>query len=319
MLPETLALMHYYLSRAVPAPHGVLQELPGRLGLVLDRGEPEAAWIPRLADGIFRSIDVRDAYDHLEATGSLRSFAGGNSTGAYADRHGTLSLVCEVPYWSDASAADASPSTVGYAAALADSAAGLYEVSEVLTDTLAATAGATSIDSPFLRASRFFAPMIAAEAGDVERRRAGVDPGRAATVAEVASLAESVHMFRLRYGGMLLRALDAELAVGNVRPTIRAARHELDQRYARWCVEAQAATPITSVPIRSLVATGTAPRRGHGGEPHRATLTEWMAPAVPRAARRRWLAGGAARPRCCPGRSARAATAGRRRSPRRRP
>ena len=276
VLPETLALMrlidehrpalmaslhnselggvYYYLSRSEPALHPTLQQVPAHLGLGLDRGEPEAPWIPRLADGIFRSIDIRDAYDHLEALGSLRAFSGGNSTGAYAGRHGTLTMVCELPYWTDDRAADGTPTATPYVEALAGKAAGMRELADVLAATLAAVDAVTSSESPFLRATRFYAPVIAEEAEDVVRRCVTVDPFRCATVAEVASLADTVHMFRLRYGGMLLRALDAELALGNVRPVIRTARRELADRYTRWCAQADAVTPVAPVPIRSLVA-----------------------------------------------------------------
>src|SRR6185312_4938905 len=120
VLPETLALMrlidthrpalmaslhnselggaYYYLSRDEPALYPTLQQIPDRLGLPLHQGEPEAPWIPRLADGVFRSLDVRDAYDHLERAGLAETISGGNSTGSYAERHGTLTLVCELPY-----------------------------------------------------------------------------------------------------------------------------------------------------------------------------------------------------------------------------
>ena len=43
-------------------------------------------------------------------------------------------------------------------------------------------------------------------------------------MAEEVSTVDAVHMFRLRYGGMLLRALDAELAAGNLQRAVRTAR-----------------------------------------------------------------------------------------------
>lgn len=275
VLPETFALMrlidehrpalmvslhnseiggaYYYLSRAEPALHPALQAIPAAMHIELDRGEPEAPWIPPLAEGIYRLIDIRDAYDHMEATGALRTFSGGNSTGAYAARHGTLTLVCELPYWTRPGVADTSPSAVSYADALAANAADLRELGEVLTTGLATVAAYTRVESPFLRASRYFAPAIAEQAGGVERRRAATDPRRMATVAELASLTDTVHMYRLRYGGMLLRALDAELVVGNVRPAIRAARAELAAHHSAWCEAAVDPDTVTN-PLRSLVA-----------------------------------------------------------------
>ena len=65
-------------------------------------------------------------------------------------------------------------------------------------------------------------------------------------------------MARLRYGGMLLRALDAEQALGNVRPAVRAARTDLAERFAVWAAEAAGRAPATRVPLRDLVAVQAA-------------------------------------------------------------
>ncbi len=78
---------------------------------------------------------------------------------------------------------------------------------------------------------------------------------RPATVAEAHSLEDIVHCFRLRYGGILLRALEGEIAIGNGTPTIRAEREKLLYVYEGWAEEGDEATPMPPVPIRDLVAT----------------------------------------------------------------
>jgi hypothetical protein len=88
----------------------------------------------------------------------------------------------------------------------------------------------------------------------VEKRAAEPSAQRPASVAELASLRDSVHMFRLRFAGMLLRALDAELGIGNTTPPIRAQRARLATRYDEWIAEAAAAGSAEPIPIRSLVA-----------------------------------------------------------------
>ncbi|MEU0486708.1 hypothetical protein ABZ260_47035, partial [Streptosporangium sp. NPDC006013] len=77
---------------------------------------------------------------------------------------------------------------------------------------------------------------------------------RPATVAERQSCRDTAHSVRLRFGGMLLRALEGELAVGNGTPTIRARARTLSDTYAKWCAEAEAGTPDETIPIRHLVA-----------------------------------------------------------------
>jgi hypothetical protein len=260
--PALLASLHnsevggayYYLSRPEPGLHPVLQGLPGRMGIELDRGEPEAPWMPAIDEAIYPLIDVRDAYDHLEEVGALQAFSGGNSTGAYASRHGTLTLVCELPYWTHPEALDTTPSDIGYADALIANAAELRALGEILTRSLTSIDPHVQAETPFLRATRYYAPVILEQAGATERRAASASAAaRKATVAELTSMADTVHMFRLRYGGMLLRALDAEVAGGNVRPVIRAARCELAALHSAWCT-ASAGTSAITLPLRSLVA-----------------------------------------------------------------
>ncbi|NBE99268.1 hypothetical protein FE391_42125 [Nonomuraea sp. KC401] len=57
----------------------------------------------------------------------------------------------------------------------------------------------------------------------------------------------------LRFGGMLLRALEGELAVGDTTPAIRTWTRELTRTYDGWCAEAEAGAAHESIPIRHLV------------------------------------------------------------------
>lgn len=248
--------VYYYLSRAEPPLHRTLQEVPGHVGLPLDRGEPEAPYIARLDDAIFHGESIRTAYDYLTARGEPWDGAAGDSTASYAGRYGALTLVTELPYWTSDAADDDSPSGTAYGRALAGHAAALDELSALLQGTIAAVDGALMVpDSPFWRAGRSFAGMMAAAARAARARSTGPDAGREATVAEVASLAEDTHSFRSRYGGILLRALDGELAVGNTRPAVRVARERIAARHAEWLADEAALGEYRAVPIRQLVAT----------------------------------------------------------------
>lgn len=278
VLPETLALMrlidehapalmcslhnselggvYYYLSRPQPALHGLLQQIPERLGLPLDRGEPEAPWLRRFADGIFEMLDARRDYDERESLGEdMAGRSGGNSSASYAARYGTLTLLSEVPYWMDARVGDASLTTTTYAAAIEAQAARLDELAELMTGTLSRVADEVVTDSAFLRASRYFAPSMASAARAAWQRAAEDASRRPATVAELVSVQDVTHSFRLRFAGMLLRALDGELAVGNVTAAIRRERRTLAHRYADYVAEAEASSAAEAIPIRKLVAT----------------------------------------------------------------
>jgi len=278
MLPETVALMrliddttpafmcslhngefggvYYYLSRPAPTLYEPLQAIPELVGLPLDTGEPEAPYTDLFSDAIFEMIRVEDQYEFMLSAGLDPTPSAGTSSADYAGKYETLTLVSEVPYWTNPASADDSPTTTSYAEALLGRARGLSAMAEVLRDVLTTVEPELTTQSAYLRASRAFVPMMAEAAKTEEHRARQPEAERPATVAEVFSCDDLVHCFRLRYGGMLLRTLDAELATGNAAPLVRAQHERLAEQYRAWCADAdQAAGDDTvTLEIRDLVA-----------------------------------------------------------------
>jgi hypothetical protein len=277
MLPETVALMrliddtrptfmcslhnsefggvYYYLSREMPDElYRSLHVVPDALGLDLDIGEPESPIARRFAPAVFEMIDSRAEYDFVEEAGlDPTERTAGSSSAAYASKYGTLTLVSEVPYWTHPDVANVEPSDDPYAEALAARADGLRDLHRVLGACLSAVESDLSTPSPFRRASEAFVPSMGRLAAQDQHRSAAPDSDRPATVAERFGCADLVHCFRLRYGGMLLRALDAEIAIGNGTPTIRSERAALADVYDAWVDAAEATTPDEPIPFDKLV------------------------------------------------------------------
>ncbi|GIH97162.1 M14 family zinc carboxypeptidase [Planobispora siamensis] len=277
VMPETLALMRlidetrpsfmttlhnsemggafFYLSRPVPALHAVLRALPGRYGVPLHAGEPEHPSVRELDEAVYLTPRMEDFYDYVEALGQdAAEQIGGGASDSYAARYGTLSLTAELPYWRDPAAGDRSPAGVAYDELIRAQAAHLRETFAVLDGTMSAVAGDLTARSPFIRASRFFVPLVAEMAAAAEHRAEEPGNDRPATVAERQSCRETTHSARLRFGGMLLRALEGELAIGNGTAAVRRCTRRLAEVYAAWCAEADAETPGETIPIRDLVA-----------------------------------------------------------------
>lgn len=277
VLPETLALMrliddlrpqllcplhnselggvYYYLSEPASGLYPGLHEVARRRGIPLDLGEPEIPYAERLAPAIFRHSTTEDAYDFAERM-DLDPLArtAGTSSGAYASRHGTFTLISELPYWTHPDACNEAPAGAGYAGALGRRADGLQDLGERLRAVVEAAGVDMAGGSPLERATRAFIPSIL-EMAESDRRRAALpETARQATVAEIFSCADLVHCFRLRYGGMLLRALDAEISIGNGTPTIRRERTSFGATYQEWCAEAERVTPADTIPIADVVA-----------------------------------------------------------------
>lgn len=275
VLPETLALMRliddtepaffstlhnaetggvfYYLNRPVPELHAVLKDLPARYGVPLHAGEAEHPAVKSFEQAIYQAPTMEDAYDYLEANGQdpVQHISGAASD-SYIKKYGTLGLTAEIPYWTDPSAADTTPTARSYRDVVGEQARGLRETHETLARILASAQDDLVTASPFLRASRAFIPLLGGMA-ETDAVRAG-DPSsdRPATVAEVSSCRENLSSMRLRFGGILLRALEGELAIGNVTPAIRAAAGELSELHTTWCAEGE--SPARAIPIHDLVA-----------------------------------------------------------------
>ncbi|WP_326807602.1 M14 family zinc carboxypeptidase [Streptomyces sp. NBC_01186] len=263
VLPETLALMrlldatrprflttlhnceaggvYYFLNRPAPELYDQLTAIPAAAGIPLATGEPEAAHTPVYAPAIHGAIDMRTAYDYLESHGGdPASVLAGASSAAYTEAYGTFCFVAEVPHWSHPDSEDDTPGSQSYPQVLRQRADGLREAGEFLEGILEAAGPELTIASPFLRASRAFVPGLR-ELSGTETARAATLPERPATVSECYSCAQSMHSLRVRFGGMLLRALEAETTAGTATRKVRELRATLLERYDQWAAESGAA------------------------------------------------------------------------------
>jgi hypothetical protein len=276
-LPETIALMrlideyrpallaalhnseaggvYYYISREAPELYPLLHAIPTHLGLKLDLGEAESPHTARLAPAIFETLSAEVAYDASLEAGQEPEVISGATSVAYAGRYGAFAIIPEVPYWTDPVADDTSERDTSYADVLRTQSAGLADLHATLERTYGKAAPELKLDTPFLRAGRAFTSAMAKMAEEAGRRAEEAASDRPATAAEVHSCGDLVHQFRTRFGGILLRALDAEVNAGVAGPRVRAARAALTESFEAWCEEAERMIPAAPLPIRSLVAT----------------------------------------------------------------
>lgn len=260
--PELMVSLHnaelggvyYYLSEDVPGAVPALHAVPRALGLPLDVGEAESAAIRSIAPAVYLMSSMHDEYDHLESLGmDAAAMVGGDSSSAYARRYGTVSLVAELPYWSHPLADDTTPTSADYADVVRAKGGAMSDLGATLVALLDEARPDLTIRSPFLRASEAFVPMTA-EMGRAEVLRAErPELRRAATAAEVFSNEDVVRMFRLRWGGMLLRALDAEVHAGTATARVRRVAERTRTVFAGWAAEADSLTGLTVLPVEQLV------------------------------------------------------------------
>ncbi|MGO3135963.1 MAG: M14 family zinc carboxypeptidase [Agrococcus casei] len=276
MMPETLALaraidwtqpdlyvplhngemggVYYYLTRPVPELYEMLHRVPEALGLPLDKGEPEAGHLIELAPAIFTTGSLEEVYDWTESLG-LDPFpegSGGESSSAYAQQYGTLSLIAELPYWLHPDADDTTEIDESYGDLLKRTGRTLADSGAQLVELLERAQPHLTLNSPFMRASSRFVPMLVSSGEMSISRGEQTEAQRPATRAELFGCVEHLHMFRLRFGGMLLRALRAEATSGSASAELRRIADVLGETYESWSRESEDPR-IQSIPVSKLV------------------------------------------------------------------
>ena len=247
--------VYYYLTRAVPEIYDLLAAVPASLGLPLDKGEPEGGHLKELAQAIFITGTLEEVYDWIESLGGdpFPAGSGGNASSDYALRYGTLSMIAELPYWKHADADNTDPLEETYSSLLARTGKTFLDFGSELNSLLVQAEPMLSLDTPFIRASRAFVPMVTSIGESNIARSQQPESQRPATVAERFGCEDLVHMFRLRYGGMLLRAFEAEVNAGTASAELRRISARMLALYTRWQAEAAADDNADVIPIASLV------------------------------------------------------------------
>ncbi|MEW2386319.1 M14 family zinc carboxypeptidase [Micromonospora sp. NPDC047707] len=263
-LPETLALMNlidevrpslvcslhngeyqgafFYLNQNDAALAQRLASLPGLEGLPLHHGEPELPGVEPIVPAVYRTPDGAQV---------AAAFSAGGSSADYVARFGTLHLVTEVPYWTDARVSDQRPSGRTYREVVTKGAAARRELIDTLQVSMRAVADDLRACSPFRRSIESTLQSVSTLS---EMETAAPDLDRPTTVAEEFGNRQMTHLLRLRLLATFLRMLNAELAAGNHTPAIREERRLLAERLDRWYGEAEADSPGSPIELRKLVA-----------------------------------------------------------------
>lgn len=254
--PQVLSSLHngelggayFYATAGAPELYPQLTDLCAEHGIPLHLGDPETPLSEVFVPAVYSVPTAQQIFDMATALGADPAdlISGGNSLD-YAERHGPVTgVVVELPYWRDDRAADISDDPSGESRRVITLRTLDLQQQDVAQLRALYDATPDLPVTPFSEAVDGFLTMD--ESGWIEgqRQAALTDPEfeKPATVAEVFSTMDNVHMFRLRLGGMLLRALPADA------PT-----HEAAERlFTTWCAEAAADNRAQPIPIADLVA-----------------------------------------------------------------
>ncbi|MFJ6725392.1 M14 family zinc carboxypeptidase [Streptomyces sp. NPDC091281] len=219
----------YYLSRDTGDLARRLSSLPPLYGLTLDAGDPESPGAPLYAPAVFGQWDTPEEIDYLIAHDEAPdNWSAGDSSFSYARKYATTGLVAEVPLWSDSTFGDTSASSVHLDELRRREHATTQRTLQILGDAYDKAAPHIDAESPFARACR---DRLASR---LVHQNPAAD--RMATKAELASVTQSRHLLRLRYGSMLVRLLASTRSA-------QALRTQMTRTYESWERESVAETP----------------------------------------------------------------------------
>ncbi|MFD9960110.1 M14 family zinc carboxypeptidase [Amycolatopsis sp. NPDC058986] len=241
----------FILSQDVPGVADDLAEVARAGNVPLSLGPIDTLGWPTAAPAVYLMPSARElAAATARPDGSARL---GGSSSHYAERHGTTTLVTEVPLWRDPRAADPSASGRAYADVLRENAAQLEADARALGAVYQRVSPRLTISSPMRPAIADTLEHSSSLASAYDKM-AGAVAGREATVAESFAAHCVVHMVRLRCAGLLHRQLGVEQAAGNQPSVLRAATEDASGLLDRWCADAEHALRADPFPLRDVVA-----------------------------------------------------------------
>jgi hypothetical protein len=250
---------YFYISEEAPSLYEPFHKLVQSQDLPLHLGEPEMPYAHRYTDAIFRVPFITDAYDFLEqhtATDPAETLTGGTASFDYARRFcDPFSLVCEMPYFYNASINDISPSDVVRRDAILQGVAQAKEDIVFLQEQYDAVREQLTESSPFRdtieNALESFPQRMAAQ-----ENWAKSDPEteKTATVAEKFDSLVIRRYYQLLRLGIWVRLLDTQIAATGASPSLSAARETAKASFDSRSSELEAELDYSVIPIRKLVS-----------------------------------------------------------------
>jgi hypothetical protein len=244
---------HFYLSDDDETLRSDLLATIDAAGLPRHLGEPEAPYVERLGEAVYRQFGLSAEYDYLAGCGidAAAVLESGTSSADYAaTAWDAFSLIAEAPLFSTPMIADRGGSGVTRHAARLAGIEREQEHVDWLKARFPEVAARLVAESPWLRAARSY--LIAAKTDlKAERARLGGDPTMA-TEATVAQLVDSVQLRELgalRPLGQFAAMVRAD-PVAAADPVLAAYADEAEQRARERLPLLAAEAAVEPVPLR---------------------------------------------------------------------
>jgi hypothetical protein len=245
---------YFYVSHDDATLSGELAAVLAAAGLPPHRGEPEMPYLNAFGDAVFEAFDLSDDYEYFDRYGvePAAALQGGTSSDAYAQAvWDCFTLVAEVPFFTSAKAADASPAGVTRGEAVLRGVEMERASVDWLHERYVEAAGHLTGESPWQRSLHAYLmgskDDLRAETEMVARESYFAEE---ATVAQLFSSVYLRELDVLSHAGHLASMAAAEAQQNDALAAVRIAAEE---KVRTRTPQLAAAGAIEPVPVRTLV------------------------------------------------------------------
>lgn len=240
----------FILNAEVPGVADDLAAVAAQLEVPLSLGPVDTLGWPSAGPAVYL---MPPAEALIAANASDSGARHGGCSAHYAEKHGTTTLITEVPFWHDERASDSSDSGRSYAEVLRASAHRLRQDAVKLTELQVRIRPHLRVSSPMPAAAADFTDHAVSLAAAHEAIAATAGT-RTASVAEVFAAESVVDMLRLRTAGVLRRQLVVECEARSAPLPLRDALDEVDELFDEWCEQASNTLSEKTFSLRQLVS-----------------------------------------------------------------
>lgn len=248
--------VYYYVTERCDPLYDLFHEIPGWFGLPLDLGEPEVNYAVQYAPAIYEMIESEDSYDYMEENGidAAEVMQAGASSSAYAKKHGTFTLVVEMPYYDEPRVNDQSESDIIRRDAILQSLDMQDEFDAWIQAQMDAVRPHLTQETLISRAvTAFLKSGKAHRDASREWARNSEETTRKATQAEAFSSLLGTRFYRQLMLGMFARWMQQEINAGNTNPLIADAQQQATGRLEAHGAALESELDYRVLPIRHLV------------------------------------------------------------------
>ncbi len=257
--------VYWYISRPLEPLYEQMRAAAERVDVPLNLGEPEAPYCQAFSPAVYRSLGIEQSYDYMEQYGETdigEKIKTGTCSESYArERHGSFTLLTELPYFYDRRIMDCSPGTMSRRDAVIRGLDESRKSDAILIGMIEKTRALIDPENPFLLALEAFTK---ASQDQSTRRMVESNPdfARTATVAEEFDNLVLTRFYKSLSFGMAIRMNEYELArmddAGeqneDKKHTLESAVREAQEAHRALTDELERALDYEAVPIKKLVS-----------------------------------------------------------------